>query len=157
MVCFWHKISTGLNTKLSYRLLYLLNKLNERPQYLSPWMKNIEQTLNSCDRRNIWLNSKSCKPNQLKKEITEKLTNIYKQKWLNQLDEKSSCITYKTFKTEFKLERYLMLPDSADRINISKFRCRNSKIQVAILGYATRCVPHENRTWGILVMNFTSF
>ena len=28
MVCYWHKISTGLNTKLSYRLLYLLSKLN---------------------------------------------------------------------------------------------------------------------------------
>ena len=33
MVCFWHKIITGLNTKLSYRLLYLLNKLKERSQY----------------------------------------------------------------------------------------------------------------------------
>ena len=33
MVCFWHKIITGLNTKLSYRLLHLLNKLKERSQY----------------------------------------------------------------------------------------------------------------------------
>ena len=86
MVCFWHKISTGLNTKLSYRLLYLLNKLNEQTQYSSPWMKNIEQTLNSCGMRNIWLNPKSYKPNQIKKELTENLTNIYKQKWLSQLD-----------------------------------------------------------------------
>ena len=146
MVCFWHKISTGLNTKLSYRLLYLLNKLNEQNQYSSPWLKSIEQTLNSCNMRNIWLNPKSCKPNQLKKEITEKLTNIYKQDWLSQLAEKNSCITYRTFKNEFNIEKYLMLPDSADRINISKFRCRNSKIPVVILGYANRNIPYENRT-----------
>ena len=30
MVCFWHKILTGLNKKLSYRLLYLQDKLNEQ-------------------------------------------------------------------------------------------------------------------------------
>ena len=55
--------------------------------------------------------------------------------------KKSSCMTYRTFKTEFKLERYLMLPDSVDRINISKFRCRNSKIPVVTLGYRDRRIP----------------
>ena len=50
-------------------------------------------------------------------------------------------MTYRTFKTEFKLERYLMLPDSVDRINISKFRCRNSKIPVVTLGYRDRRIP----------------
>ena len=28
MISFWHKTSTGLSTKLAYRLLYLLNKLD---------------------------------------------------------------------------------------------------------------------------------
>ena len=57
----------------------------------------------------------------------------------------SSCITYRTFKTEFKLERYLMLPDCVDRINISKFRCRNSKIPVVVLAQAHRNINYENR------------
>ena len=145
MVCFWHKIQTGLNTKLSYRLLYLLNNLNERNQYSSPWLKKIEQILDSCNMRNIWLNPKSCKPNQLRNAVTQQLTNIFKQNWLSDVADKRSCITYRTFKTEFNLELYLMLPDCADRINISKFRCRNSKIPVAILGYRNIDIPYEDR------------
>ena len=122
MVCFWHKIQTGLNMKLSYRLLYLLNNLNEQNQYSSPWLKKVEQILDSCNMRNIWLNPKSCKPNQLRTAVTQQLTNIYKQKLVSEVAVRSSCITYRTFKTEFKLEMYLMLPDCADKINISKFR-----------------------------------
>ena len=57
----------------------------------------------------------------------------------------SSCVTYKAFKTEFKLERYLMLPDCVDRINMSKFRCRNNKIPVVVLGHGGRRIPYEDR------------
>ena len=81
MVCYWHKISTGLNTKLSYRLLYLLNKLNEQNRYQSPWLKNIERILNSCNMNHIWLNPRSCKHDWLKKEISTKLANTYIKEW----------------------------------------------------------------------------
>ena len=150
MVCFWHKVSTGLNTKLSYRLLYLLNKLNaqtnsEQTNSPSLWLKKIEQILTSCDMRNVWLNPKSYKPIQLKKEITQKLLTSEKQTWLNNVATKSSCRTYKTFKKELNLEKYLLLSDSADRINICKFRCRNTKIPVAILGYADRYIDYVDR------------
>ena len=77
MVCFWHKTVTGLNTKLSYRLLYLLNKINQQNQYSSLWINKVKQILESCNMRNIWINPKSIKPNQLRKAITQQLTNIY--------------------------------------------------------------------------------
>ena len=146
MVCFWHKISTGLNTKLSYRLLYLLNKLNNINRYSSPWLINIERILSTCNMRNIWLDPKSCKPNWLKNEITQKLTNIYKQTWINEINRKSSCITYRTFKTQLIFENYLMFPEHIKRITITKFRCRNSKVPVVVLGRSIIQIPYENRT-----------
>ena len=128
MISFWHKTSTGINTKLSYRLLYLLNKLNEQNRKFSPsWLNHIEKTLNSCGMRNVWLNPKLFKLNQVKKEITQKLTNLDNQEWLGEVASKSSCLTYRTFKNERKLEKYLLLPDSTDRINISRFRCRKKQ------------------------------
>ena len=148
MISYWHKISTGINTKLSYRLLYLLNKLNEQNnKFSSPWLNDIEQTLSSCGMRNVWMNPKLFKLNQVKKEITQKLTNLDNQKWLNEVASQSSCITYRTFKKERKLEKYLLLPDSTDRINLSRFRCRKSKIPVVTLGYTNSNgrVPYENR------------
>ena len=154
MVCFWHKISTGLNTKLAYRLLYLLNKLYEqnksRPlnkqiktHFL--WLKKIEQILNSCNMRHVWLSPKSYKPNWLKQEIMQKLIKLNKETWLKEVATKSSCRTYRTFKSELNLEKYLLLPDSADRINICKFRCWKIKIPVVILGYVNRNIPYETR------------
>ena len=147
MISFWHKTSTGLNTKLSYRLLYLLNNLNRQNNKFSPWIKQIKQTLNSCDMRNVWLNPKLFKLNQLKEEITQKLTNLDNQEWLNDVASQSSCLTYRTFKNEWKLEKYLLLPDNADRINLCRFRCRRSKIPVVILGRTNRNerIPYENR------------
>ena len=71
--------------------------------------------------------------------------NLNNQTWLNDVATHSSCRTYRTFKTELKLERYLLLPDSADRINICRLRCRKSKIPVFILGYAAKTIPYENR------------
>ena len=38
-----------------------------------------------------------------------------------------------------------MLPDCVDRINISKFRCRNNKIPVVVLGHRGRRIPNEDR------------
>ena len=145
MICFWHKTATGLNTKLSYRLLYLLNKRNEQTNSPSPWLKNIEEILNSCNMGSIWLNPKSYKPDQLKNEISQKLLTKYKQTWLHEVDTKSSCRTYKTFKKELNLEKYLLVLDSTDRINISKFRCRKTKIPVTILGYANRGIDYNDR------------
>ena len=95
--------------------------------------------------RSIWLNPKSYKPDQLKKEITEKLLTKYKQTWSHEVNTKSSCRTYKTFKKELNLEKYLLLLDSTDRINISKFRCRKTKIPVTILGYANRGIDYNDR------------
>ena len=67
--------------ELAYRMIYLLNKLNEQPneqpneQTNAPpsWIKEIEEILNSCNMRNIWLNPKSYKPSQLKKKLQRNL------------------------------------------------------------------------------------
>ena len=63
------------------------------------------------------------------------------QEWQSQVDTMSSCITYRTIKPCFKQEKYLMLPNIADRINICKFRCRNIKIPVVAQGYTNRNIP----------------
>ena len=152
MVCFWHKISTGLNTKLSYKLLYLLKNLDNENQYSSPWLKNIERILNSCNMTHVWLNPNLYQLSWLKKEIMQKLTDSYKQNWLNEINVKRSCRTYKTFKPYPKLEKYLLLPDSTDRINISKFRCRNSNLPVVTLRYEHLNIPYENRTCTLCTM-----
>ena len=156
MVCFWHKIMTVAGSKLSYKITHLLRKLHEQNQHSSPWLKNIEQTLNACGMSNVWLNPAAINPNCLKKKIEQTLSDQYIQEWESQVNGMSSCITYKSLKPHFKQEKYLDLPNRSDRINLCKFRCRNTKIPVVIGGFSNRntpSTPYENRLCEICDMN----
>ena len=88
--------------------------------------------------RNVWLNPELFKPDWLKKAIDLKLSDMYQQEWHSQVLAKSSCTLYRTFKTNFEMEKYLSLLECGDRINISRFRCRNTKIPVVSMGYSNR-------------------
>ena len=115
--------------------LHLIRKLYEQNLYSSPWLKRIENILNSCGMRNVWLNPELFKPDWLKKAIDLKLSDMYQQEWHSQILAKSSCLLYRTFKTNFEMKKYLTLLDCGDRINISRFRCRNTNIPVVSMGY----------------------
>ena len=78
---------------------------------------------------------------------------MYIHEWQNQVETMSSCIIYRSIKPYFKSEKYLTLSNIADRISICKFRCRNIKIPVVILGYANSNIVYENRLCTICTMN----
>ena len=42
----------------------------------------------------------------------------------------SMCTTYRLFKTQLIFEKYLLIPNQRKRIQLTKFRCVNSKIPV---------------------------
>ena len=95
--------------------------------------------------RNVWLNPQMFQREWVKKAVDLRLTDMYKQEWQNMVNYKSSCNIYRTFKQSFEVEKYLLLLDCVDRINMSKFRCRNSKMPVVTLGYTGRNTPYEDR------------
>ena len=78
---------------------------------------------------------------------------MYKQDWNSQVSRRNSCINYRFFKTNFEIEKYLMLLDCSDRITICRFRCRNIKAPVVTLGYTNRNIPYENRICTICNLN----
>ena len=65
-----------------------------------------------------------------------RLNDIFLQDWYSNISEMNSCITYKLFKSNLKLEKYLLELNTSERINLCKFRCKNSKILVVVMGYA---------------------
>ena len=65
-------------------------------------------------------------------------------------------LTYRSIKPYFKQEKYLTLPNRSDRINLCRFRCRNTKIPVVTQGYSNRnnpATPFENWLCEVCVMN----
>ena len=153
MICFWHRVSTGEVGKLSYKMLDLLNKLNHAGQFTSSWLSKIERILTSCGMRDVWLNPTEHNHAWVKKILKNRLSEIYDLNWHRTIMEKSSCLIYRTFKENFKFEKYITLLDNSNRIAICKFRCRNSKIPVVTLGYARIDVPYDQRLCTACNMN----
>ena len=149
MVCFWHKIATSETNKISSRFLTLQKNLYEQNLYTSKWLEKIEDILNLCGMRNVWLNPQMFQREWVKKAVDLRLTDMYRQEWQNMVNNKSSCNIYRTFKQTFEVEKYLLLLDCVDRINMSKFRCRNTKMPVVTLGYTGRNTPYEDRLCSI--------
>ena len=120
MICYWHKTVTGAENKLSYRMAHFLGKLHENRHenrqysYSSPWIKNIEHILNTCGMANVWMDPNSVNHNWLKKAIELRLSDMYIHEWESQLNNRSSCVTYRQIKPYFKQERYLTLPNHSE-------------------------------------------
>ena len=138
---------------ISYANIFSKKNLHEHNKHSSPWLKRIEQILNTCGMGHVWLNPDAVKYNWLKKAIELRLSDMYIHEWQNQVETMSSCIIYRSIKPYFKSEKYLTLTNIADRISICKFRCRNIKIPVVILGYANSNIVYENRLCTICTMN----
>ena len=158
MVCFWYRIVTGRTNKLSFKLLDLLNKCQNEPEnspmyFSSAWLQQIKHTLITSGMEAIWLNPELCNLVYLKRIISNNLSDVYNNKWHNEISVKSSCKVYRLIKENLKIEKYLTLLDCSDRITISKFRCRNSKIPAVIQGYHNVAIPYEERMCPLCDMN----
>ena len=106
--------------------------------YSSPWIRNIEKIFNDCGMSNIWKNFSNVNHIWIKKAISLKLNDMYFQEWHSDINKMNSCFCYKMFKDSLKLENYLLNLNISESINLCKFRCRNSKIPVHVLGYKSQ-------------------
>ena len=145
MINFWTRIVTGDENKLVFHIYKLLRQMHVNGNYTSPWIGKVEDIFNNSGMTNIWLNPLNFNPLWIKKSLNLRLNDIFSQQWHSNIMEMNSCISYKLFKNELKFEKYLLNLDITERINLCKFRCRNSKIPVVVLGYAYLNIPYENR------------
>ncbi len=58
------------------------------------------------------------------------LKDQFEQKWASEIESNSKCVLYKTFKTTFKFENYLLLLHGYHRKLLIRFRLCNHKLAV---------------------------
>ena len=103
--------------------------------------------------RNLWLSPHNHNPMLIKKAINQRLNDMFYQQWHSNISEMSSCTFYRMFKCDFKLEKYLLKLNKSEQINLCKFRCRNTKLPVVVLGYATHNIDYGERLCKICNLN----
>ena len=67
-----------------------------------------------------------------KELIKRRLEDQFIQKWSEELFNSGKCTNYRIFKTNFILEKYLLLTAPNIRKSITRFRCRNSKLPIVL-------------------------
>ena len=153
MINFWLHITSGNENKLVFQVYSLLRQMHNNKNYSSPWIIKIEKIFNDCGMGNLWQNQHIENPIWIKKAIKLRLSDMFLQEWHSKITEMSSCTFYKMFKSNLILEKYLLKLDISERINLCKFRCRNTKIPIHILGYAAQNIARENRLCTICDLN----
>jgi hypothetical protein len=129
MLCFWNKIVSNPD-KVSgkiYRLLFILFISGNRD---IPWMNYIKSIFDETGFSNIWDGQKYINPEFLKVTIKQRLQDQYIQKWFSDIDNSSRGEYYSKFKTELKLENYLLRLNAVHRNYICKLRTSNMKFPI---------------------------
>ena len=130
MLNFWLRTITGKEFKLSTIACNILKILSDSDIYSSPWILKIKQVLNSLGMSNLWYEYEKIDKNWFKMNIKLKLSDILRQKWWETIQERPVCINYRIFKTDLKLESYILKIPDPYRTALTKFRCGNHRLPV---------------------------
>lgn len=130
MIKYWSKILTGKNSKISYKLYMLLLYLHRNDIYSCKWILCVEKILQDVGLNYIWLNHDIVNVNWVCAEVKNRLQMQFQQKWYTDVQNSSKCINYRIFKTEFKLEKYIIQIEPKYYIPMARFRTTNNRLPI---------------------------
>ena len=151
MIGFWCQTLQGKSNKLSHKLLKLMYTLHENGLYEWPWLQHVKKVLDNCGLSNI-CRSQASEENAkwLKLRVERNLKDQWIQKWYEEVSERTSCSTYRLYKTEYRMEPYLSM-NLETRTSIIKLRTNNNKIPI-VKGRHNN-TPRENRRCDLCDLN----
>ena len=134
MVGFWARLRNCNKGKISSLMCCFTSNVNNKSDNdcnirKFEWCKKIKCILECTGYSHVWDNPSLC-DKLMKKQISIKLKDIFRDKWLQNLDSNSQCTIYKLFKHNHCLENYLTLLDAHHRITISNFRMRVHQLPI---------------------------
>ena len=125
---FWHRVSQ-LNDALLVKKAFTESK--SIPSNISNWLSSVKWALEAIGLSTLWNNASSLRPDQVNKVVKDKVFKIFQSFWKSELTSAhqgslrhSKLRTYKTFKSQLKLEKYLSVSMNFKyRKTLCKFRC----------------------------------
>ena len=145
MTMFWANIcQDSEKPKISNLMYKLLYRLNEENVYKSPWLNCVKTILEDCGFPGIWVSQViPCSKEWFKQQIKQRLFDQFIQKWAAEISQSSKCLNYRMFKSNFKMEHYLITSTYNNRRLLARYRCRNHNLPVEIGCH--RGIPREQR------------
>ena len=107
MISHWSKLLPGCDNKIVnvlYKCLYI-QYLNDTVK--TPWYDCIHRILNTCSFSNIWQQQENVNKKWIKNAVTQRLKDQFIQTRSNDMFDSSKGKIYRTFKLDFRREKYL--------------------------------------------------
>jgi hypothetical protein len=123
-----------------YRILY---QLHTDGLYTSPWLDCIRNILTVNGLGNIWTTQSFPNVKWLGEAVKLRLQDQYKQEWHQTVENSPKCTSYRLFKEDWGLAKYLLVLPRKNRIVSCKFRASNHKL--AIEKGRHRGIPRHER------------
>ncbi len=143
MLNYWSRIISGKQDKLCYIMYQCIYRLYNANSFRSPWLNCINNLLNNSGMSGIWLNQEVRNPLWLKLAFERSIKDQWITEWYADLNSKSSCSTYVSFREVFSFQSYLVNLPKHYRINLCKLRTNNHRLPI-VTGRFNR-TPREQR------------
>lgn len=108
IIQYWGSLLHGNADKYSFIMYKIMYNHFINDKYVLPWVKSVKQILDDCGLSNIWINQEFPSVPWLVNRVKLSLQDQFKQTWLTSVQDSSKCVLYKSFKTDFVLEKYLL-------------------------------------------------
>ena len=108
---YWFKLGIEDNDNKIVKEMYnCISKLYSSNNYLYPWLDYVKNSLDSIGLSFIFLskNLRDFSKPKFKNLIKQKLQDLYKIDWSDEVHSHARCLNYRIFKTEFVCENYLL-------------------------------------------------
>jgi hypothetical protein len=135
MICFWSRIITAKQSKLTKILYNVVFKLDRDVSctFTSTWINCVKDILIKCDLESVWENQITfdiSRINWLKSTVNVKLKELFHEKWSFDVYNSSKCLNYRIFKENFIFENYLIQLPANLRQYLTKLRCASHKLPI---------------------------
>ena len=107
MITYWTKVLTAPDNKLVKVYYQYFHNCYRNGSYKHPWLKYIEDILNSCGLSFVWASQNFLNINWIKTIVKDTLESQFIQEWHSSVENSSKCTNYRILKTTFGFEDYL--------------------------------------------------
>jgi hypothetical protein len=130
MICYWARVISGKQSKLSLLLYKAMIKDNNINGINYKWITFIKQTLDHLGMSNIWISQTFLSVKWLSQQIKTRQNDQYLQTWRNNISQSSRGNTYELFKEKLNFENYFnIIPEKLWTV-IIKFRTSNHYLPI---------------------------
>ena len=142
IIKFWCHIVSSDNNLVTYFYNYLVEACNKGA---TNWARNVKSLLDNYGFSYVWNNPHAVNLSSFHLVFKERVIDIFKQSWINDLSRSSPLVLYKEFKSGLEYERYLDLLPYKLRIGISQLRLSAHQLRIVTGRYSHNRIDRSMR------------